>query len=372
MKNREMRALLATAALAAVVVGSPLAFTATLDEQQQSAAAPSKKRGEARRQRGPADIGVARDLKPISGTAHDYFNALTKIREHFASWSLRDQQQLDGLTGPRKSNYFTYSPTSDTYARRQDGAKFYKPVDDKIGTESDSIPGNQQLRMPIGIDRGSVLITWDFWYGPEFRHNVGRVVNYKTFQIRQGDGASRSGGRWWTLLNRFNARLADDEFARAFDSLNRSGFPLPPGAVDRKPIAPAGAGAVGGEAFAVKYGKWTRYWVEIALSVPADDPRWNDWKSLSDGTKKLTGTWHMISLWMADESTDPVRILYRVPWRMKASHVASFDFEFNTSTKPPAQKGPLVGYGRNVIVLKDYQLPQKPESDTRIFVRPVA
>lgn len=312
----------------------------------------------------------ARTLEPIAASPHAYFESLRARPEHYRSWSLRDQTELDHLTNFGTSRYFTYAPASDASTTPQDGAKFYKPADDRIGSDSDSIPGNQQLRMPVGLDGGTILITWDFWYGREFKQNIGRLANYKTFQLRQGNAGERTGRLFWTHMNRFRSELAADEISRVFESLSSAGLPLPPGILDREPLRPAGDEAIGGNVFAVKMATWTRYWMEVALSVPASDPRWLPWKALNSQAMTLSGTWHMLSLWMADEHTNPVRIIHRVPWATRGTHIASFDFEFNTSAAPQAQDGPLVGYGRNVAVLLNYQLPPRPESDARIFMRP--
>jgi hypothetical protein len=301
------------------------------------------------------------------GRSHEYFNSLVKLREHFRSWSLRSQPQLDELAPLGRSSYFTYVFGSDPYSTPQDGAKFYKSADDQLGRSSDSIPGNQQLRMPLRVDKGSLLITWDFWYGPEFRQNIDpkKLDAYKTFQLRQG------GDVWWTHLNHFTRRGGSDEVAKVYDAVTGRRGELPAGISRLKPIQPTGEGALGARAFGVKYGVWTRYWLEVHLHVPADDPRWNSWKSTGPVARTLTGTWHMGSLWVADETRDPQRIIYRVPLTITASDMSSFDFEFNTSNKPPSQDGPLIGYGRNVVVLQNYVLPSIPEDDPRIFVRPL-
>jgi hypothetical protein len=84
------------------------------------------------------------------------------------------------------------------------------------------------------------------------------------------------------------------------------------------------------------------------------------------------GRWHMASVWIADENRGPVPVLYRAPFGWTGDGtIERFDFEFNVSDLPPAQTGPLVGYGRNVVVLHNYKLPGIPLTDTLIFKRPV-
>lgn len=310
---------------------------------------------------------------PVSGTTtalptgdHAYFDGLVALPWHFVSYSLRSQAQLDSLTNLGTSNYFTYDVANDTYAFPQDAAKFYKSADSAIGAPSDSIPGNQQLKMPIGINSGTVLITFDFWYGQEFRTNRGTVGNYKIWQVRQDTN------RWWTHVNRFALATDPTEICKTFDSMDGNNFPVwPAGVTRREPYTPSGAGSVTQRTYPIFWNTWTRYWYYIELSVPSTDPRWNDWKSQNVDTAALSGTYHMLSLWIGDETRAPSRMVYRVPWNIRAgSDISSFDFEFNTSTVPPAQTGPLIGYGRNVVVLHNYQLPTVPETDTTIFALP--
>lgn len=304
---------------------------------------------------------------------HAYFNLLSSLPQRHRSYHLRSQAQLDALTNLGTSNYFRYLVGSDPYATPQDGAKFYKPTDDQIGTASDSVPGNQQLKMPIGLNSGSVLITWDFWYGPEFRNNMGSIANYKTFQIRQGVD-----GRWWTHVNRWTLAGAHPEVSRVVQAMTGGSESAPAGFFRTQPgLEPEGPGTQGYESYPIYYGRWTRYWVEIRLNQP--DTAFTEWKALgSNGlngnSANLTGTYHMLSMWVADEQRPPVRVLYRVPWFMNGnanSSVGSFDYEFNTSSAPGQQQGPLIGYGRNVVVLHNYPLPAVPETDATIFVRPV-
>jgi hypothetical protein len=80
----------------------------------------------------------------------------------------------------------------------------------------------------------------------------------------------------------------------------------------------------------------------------------------------------MASVWIADQNRNPVAVMFRAPvgWTGDG-RIERFDFEFNTSDEAPAQAGPLVGYGRNVVVLHNYQLPNAPLNDPLIFKRPI-
>jgi hypothetical protein len=311
---------------------------------------------------------------PCGGSCnqHAYFNSLVTLPQRYRAYHLRAQSQLDVLTNAGVSNYFRYVYGADPHPMSQDAAKFYKPTDDQIGTESDSVPGNQQLRMPIGLSSGTLLITWDFFYGPEFRTNIGTILNYKTFQIRQGVD-----GRWWTHVNRWVRAESPAEVSRVVQAMTGGSENAPPGFTRTQPgLEPEGPGTAGYESYPIHHSKWTRYWVEIRLNQP--DSQFLEWKALQSpgfngNSVNLSGAYHMLSMWVADEHRGPTRLLYRVPWFMAASansSIGSFDFEFNTSSVPGGQAGPLIGYGRNVVVLHNYPLPAVPESDGRIFVRP--
>jgi hypothetical protein len=193
-------------------------------------------------------------VPPKGGPSHAYFDSLVGLPQHLCNWSLRDQARLNAITNSGVSDYFTYAPSLDSHPFKQDGAKFFKPVDDQIGTRSDSIPGNKQLKMPIKILDGSVLITWDFWYGHEFIANRGTVGGYKIWQHRQNRA-----GRWWSHTVRFTEAEEPGEVGRSFDTLSVGQLNIP-GVTKDEPYTPTGAGAKAGRTYGVYAGRWTRYW----------------------------------------------------------------------------------------------------------------
>jgi hypothetical protein len=249
---------------------------------------------------------------------------------------------------------------------------------------SDSIPTRQQLKMPIRVSSGSVLITWDFYFPPEWRNHVGELSAYKIFKVQSGTGVS---GGWWTLLSHLSKRSSE---AAAIGPLH-SGIAGDHGdaVTAGKPFAPTGAGALPSNTFQLHHSVWTRFWVEIkAFQSPASFVEWNSayckpgtgnnpcsgagGTQIGPNPEDPAGRWHMASVWAADENRNPVTIMFRAPLAWTGDgRIERFDFEFNTSEEPVAQTGPLVGYGRNVVVLRNYQLPNAPLNDTLIFKRPI-
>lgn len=317
------------------------------------------------------------EVTPSALPAHAYYDALVKRTEHYCNWSLRSQAQLNGLVSDPVATNFTYDPLNDNYADKQDAAKFVRSEGG-----SSSIPGSQQLKFNFRNAFGpsdTALLTWDWYWGKEFRTNRGAVTAYKMFQmVMDGHG-------WWTLMSRLAAASDSDtgEVGKASDEF-RSGV-LADGVVQRSPFYPTGMGAVdsrrssGGE-YGQRHSVWSRYWIEIRFLRPPSE--FTEWSSAHLGGRPLgpnpedpQGRWHMVSLWMADETRNAQRLLYRVPinWNSALNWeptAITFRFEMNTSQDPLSLIGPLIGYGRNVVLLRNYSLPPVAETDSLIFQRP--
>jgi hypothetical protein len=307
------------------------------------------------------------------GGAHAYFDALVRRAEHSCNWSLRDQAQLDALTNDNVSTFFTYSPATDSYPQAQDAAKFLVPA----GRASASIPGTQQLKMGLPrIDSGTVLITWDWYWGPEFRSKRGDMRNYKAWQLMI------DGHAWWTLMTNLSQAGGDaNEVTKTSDEF-RPGTRAD-GMIRNEKVLPSGPGTptqYPNETYPQYHSRWTRYWVEVKLLQPPSAFReWSDaylgGAPLRGNSDDPSGRWHMVSLWSADENRNAQRLLYRVPMNWDAAtgrqpHVSMFRFEMNSSQET-GFIGPFVGYGRNVVVLHNYTLPAtNPETDAFLFQRP--
>jgi hypothetical protein len=324
---------------------------------------------------------------PAPRGAHAYFAMLAARSDCMAAYSLRDKAQLEEFKNSRrKPQRVTYDPANDPDPRRQDAAKLVVPAG-KVSL------GNT-VRLPIGTSDGTTtLVTWDAWFGREFRFENTGIGNYKTFQF-----ASPKDRIWFEVRTRFKqdeerqtkraqnirrraaARSRNEVSAtppagtapagadrdepsqaerqkrraarRQADTAEPEKAPAPLdkpaddgiiGMVDArgyggqdKPFGPDVTNSaplspqVGN--FAVQPETWTRYWVLI-------EQRANDWD--------------LVSLWVADEHHDPVQILDRIQLSVKGS-VDQFWLEYNTSSKGKGAALPeRVGYARNVVMLRN-------------------
>jgi hypothetical protein len=271
----------------------------------------------------------------------------------------------------------TYDPANDPDPRRQDAAKIV------VAAEKTSL--SNQVRLPIGTSDGTTtLVTWDAWFGKEFRFENTGIGQYKTFQF------SSPGDRLWCeVRTKFrqdearNARRArtgthggrgtdsrmdgaqsaatgqTDERSRQdppgggkgknrrraeapspaktdgrassdigvvdVRAYGKSGVMLGPNVAKGAPLAPQ-AGS-----FTIRAETWTRYW--MLIDQRADD-------------------WDLVSLWVADENHDPVQLVDGRQLNVKRS-VDLFWVEFNSSGHAKKGVGDRVGYIRNVVMLRN-------------------
>lgn len=309
--------------------------------------------------------------------AHDYFASLQALPEHYNSWSARDQAQLDVVVnnGSVGSLVFTFDPDNDTHPEKQDACRLYKD------TASRSVPGTQQLwfRANPVITTGSVIVTWDWYWTQDWMGtaNRGTVNNYKSWQFMiDNDG-------YWTLMNVFTIGQGQDPtcVSGIWDEFRSYG--RPDGMIRNESVLPSGEGTyVQYPNSAEKYkqfpSRWIRYWIEYKFNLaPSAFTEWaddyNGGVEIGPNPNDPSGNWNMVSLWSSDEVRGLQRCLYKVPMNWRApladNRFTAFRWEFNVSSGTLAN--PLVAYGRNVVFLKDYELPAVPEEDTFLFQQPV-
>jgi hypothetical protein len=305
---------------------------------------------------------------PSDGTAHTYFNSLTARSDHWRSYSLRDQEQLLRY-GPPNYQDINYIWPYDPDPRRQDAAKLVIPSDGsgvKSETNRNSI---HQVRVPMGpMELGhTYLVTWDAWYGNEWREEISGIPAHKAFQF---DGPDRLGGLakiWWEIHHAYKsvsaypvasnevARLSVRHYASKMRQLEDGtwvGVPVGPnvtsGSTSDTPITPY-------HQINVKPERWVRHWQLIEYGM---DPE--NWRSNPPGT--------LMSLWVADEDRSPVQVYNRLQVTLYPPGVREFWIEFNTSTNEVKARRPdLVAYFRNVVILKDVGFTNVP----KVFQRPL-
>src|SRR5262245_17163659 len=104
------------------------------------------------------------------GDPHAYFEALTKRPDLWKAYSLRSQDELMRYRQKTKEPMMvTYDPANDSYPLRQDAAKVVI-----TGTSLQN-----QVHLPIGVTGGSVLLTWDAWWGKEYMTSRGALNFHK-------------------------------------------------------------------------------------------------------------------------------------------------------------------------------------------------
>jgi hypothetical protein len=240
--------------------------------------------------------------------SHSYFESLQANPNLAVAYSLRDQGQLDQYVhGPRPSRDITYDPAHDGYRLAQDAAKVV------VGRNASTI---QQVRLPVNSGAGRTLITWDAWWGSEFRTDRGAMATQKTFQI----ASPRSNAELYLEIRALFARATPPNIC----SIDMRAYgPLGPNVSDGEPVSPQLA------TFQVVPNTWTRFWVQVDIKPDAFD---------------------LVSLWVADEARQPVQLLDGREID-SAGSLTDFWLEYNSSQTRSG--GPLVGYVRNVAVLRN-------------------
>ena len=300
-----------------------------------------------------------------SGQPHTRFDALRALPQHFSSYGLRSQAELNSLTNAGVSTRYTYDAG-------EDAAKLIWPE------TIDSIEGNQQLKLPIHQTSGTFLFTWDTKYGSEWRSIAnGGVIqiagyNHKEFQIRMSPGGAGAGAITLETRNRLGLAPTAADISMIDNRLYMS--PTNPiGMTDAVPPTPSGLGAVAPDTIPVKHSVWNRYVEEVRLNLDAS--AFVDWMTLT-GLTLAAGTYHMYSVWLLDPTRGPLRIVFRIPIDRNSpirDGISAFNFEHNTSSHD-ACIGPLTLHSRDWVCLKNFPLdgasPETNPAYALIFERP--
>jgi hypothetical protein len=361
---------------------------------------------------------------------HDYFNTLSRRADAWKVYSLRDPAMFrdDRFGGysegdPEPGSGVTYSPNTDTDRHRQDAAKVEIPaffadttlsqgigagdttlkltyayraafprdrvirvdrevmtvtqwVDDYTITVSRgsfaSAPAahaagaaverntnslRHQVRLPLNTtDDHTYFFTWDGYWTDSYLGAGG--FNHKAFQF--GSGGNEGNNIWlepdisyedkrascWNPnvhLASFHVRSYND-LGGVANWLLTDGNRLGPGATGKEPLGPKAD-------FCLAPNQWVRFFMHI---------------------RQKSNDYDYVDMWLADESQDPVQVLFNVPVSVRSTgktpnSIQKFWLEFNTSTDTyyRLDNRSLVAYVRNFVALRDTPDPRS------LLVRPV-
>jgi len=251
---------------------------------------------------------------------------------------------------------FTYEFGSDSYADPQDGAKLtWVPARLSLTNSPGIGVSGSHIKMNVHHDSGSALFVWDVWHGPEWRSitctggkiNVTEQLVRKQYRLRFLNAGANTGDGGITievkeLYINGDGNPASGSCSDVTTVSMRSYIgPPPAGLIGSDPLTnlnPPGEGTVPYQSFTVKHSTWTRYWLEVQLNVDAS--AFTSWNAEYMETV-APGTYHMVSLWMADETREPVRIYYKMPYgrllptayTTVRDEIGIFDLEMDTSSK---------------------------------------
>ena len=299
--------------------------------------------------------------EPSGDGPHAYYDGLVARADHYRSYSLRDQAQLVayGHVPRGEDPDIDYIWPDDPDPRRQDAAKLVVPSDGSGIRSTDNRNSIYQVRVPIDVNElgHTYLVTWDAWYGDEWRMEVSGIPAHKAFQL---DGPDRLGGRakiWWEIHHAYKnirsypvlpdevARLAVRHYASSFNASTGIGVPAGPnvtsGSTSMTPTTPYSQWNIRPE-------RWVRHWQLIEYGLDSDP-----WRTDPPGT--------LMSLWVADEDRAPVQLYDRLQVTLWPPGIRKLWIEVNTSTNEvKAGRPDLVAYFRNVVVLRDVTYDSVP------------
>ena len=219
------------------------------------------------------------------------------------------------------------------------------PAGALVMAASNSLPNG--LKIPIDMEDGhTYLITWDALWTDGWRYPNSGLSGNKSFQITadgkkwlevktQFDGAGRAGFDPTRHVASVEARLYNTILTPPQPdwSLTNGNAAGPNVSADNLLAPKTGT-------FFIKPNVWTRFWWVIEQRV-------NDYD--------------LISLWVADEQTDPVLLFNRLQASARPPEFSMDGFwvEFNDSQVAlgPNRTGDLIAYVRNLAILEDPRTP---------------
>ena len=194
--------------------------------------------------------------------------------------------------------------------------------------------GGDGIRMPIyraeNGDTDTYLYVWDVYLGPSWRPsncggNVPVSYTHKEFQLSISNipGATTGPGyRYIEMRTRFDKDAPCTDvgtqdvryYGRAQAATAAEGATLlhylGVDQVSAGSVPDAGQGTVPYNTQPLHHSMWTRYWIEIRMNQP--HTAFTTWVNKYGSIP--AGTYHMVSVWVADEGHDAVRQVFQAPF----------------------------------------------------------
>jgi hypothetical protein len=260
--------------------------------------------------------------------SYAYFDALSNRADCLAAYHMRTQEQLDSIQTGAKD-----SPKKQpvTYDAKIDAAlfKMYAP----------STTDSQQKILQVPLTGNSLMLTWDFRFNEGFRwKDTTYVARHKTWRLDAADAQA------WLAMKTDYAYAANKGkgLAEVFMSVPSTKF-LAPGATRGVREIPEPRLAE----FFIEADRWARVWW---LIEDLDKPVCH------------------VSVWMADEVRDAIRLYDRLPIHTtpKGLHPGWFRFEYDTSGDQAANPIEMQSWNRNFVLLQS----SSTLSTASLFQRP--
>jgi hypothetical protein len=270
---------------------------------------------------------------PLPTGSHGYFDRLAALPGATA-YSLRSAAMVDQYRRNRSvTPYVSYDPASDPDPRRQDAMKITIP------DTANGLP--TQVWLPTGhTPLTTLFVTFDAWWGKEFRFETTGVDNHKSWQIGSPNEDVYTEFRTRFGLARGTSSLSYVDIRQYADGQQGPNVVFSP-VFNGRTYGSNAIGPMVGD-FAIAPETWTR--VAVYFELQEDQQ------------------WYRMSMWVSDETRDPVLVYDGLQLRPKKGpkpHVVDMGgawgtvrVEYNTShSTVVAGRGPLVSYARNVVTV---------------------
>jgi hypothetical protein len=231
-----------------------------------------------------------------------------KVNANIVGWSNGSSPGHSFTSG------FFYDFSADTNANKVDGAAVTIPIN------LISIPGAQQVLMPMNVQSGDVLFVWDWRGTPEWRLGTvcaggGQVATQKTFQIKS---TNQNSGSWFEIRQGYTGqdRMAGSGIIAGWNPVTSQSVGTDIATTDARSYQVNASGYTGtfiqGSIDSipgmlnnkiVQKNLWTRYYTLVRMNAGGA------WTYTPNGS---TGNAELISLWVSDENTDAVQIYSNV------------------------------------------------------------